>query len=292
MTASAIETPSGKTAADENFPVGSFLLPRALRPHVAAFYAFARAADDIADNPDLAAEDKLARLDAMERGLVETGGDSRDSGLAKGRRLRASLDACGVTDRHARDLLDAFRQDAIKTRYADWGELCGYCSRSASPVGRYLLDLHGERQSDWPASDALCDALQVLNHLQDAQEDYRRMDRVYLPQDWLSEAGVSVADLEAPASPPGLRRVIDRCLDGVDAWLDLARTLPGRLSSRRLAMETAVIVGLAGRLAGRLRAGDPVAGRVALTRTDFLRCGVTGTLRGLTSGLARRERVR
>lgn len=274
-----IETPSGKGAADENFPVGSFLLPARLRPHVAVFYAFARAADDIADNPGLSPDDKLRRLNAWD--AVFDGGGLDDPACAKPAAIRRSLAETGVADRHCRDLLAAFRQDAVKTRYADWGELMDYCRLSASPVGRYLLDLHGESPDDYPPSDALCDALQVLNHLQDCRKDFLAMDRVYLPQDWMAEAGVTVEDLRRDACPPGLRRVLDRCLDGVDALLARAAALPGRLKSRRLAMEAAVILSLAERLSALLRRGDPLAGQVALSKTDFLVCGLRGGVRGL-----------
>jgi squalene synthase HpnC len=274
MTDFQVETPSGKGAADENFPVGSWLLPAALRPHVAIYYAFARAIDDIADNPALAAEDKIARLAAFEAALVDPAADR--PGLEKASRLRASLAATGVTAARGTDLVAAFKQDAVKRRYADWGELIGYCRLSANPVGRYLLDLHGEDPAGYAASDALCTALQILNHLQDCQDDYRALDRVYLPQDWLAAEGLDVGVLEAAASPPGFRRLLDRCLDGVDRLLAEASQLPGRLRSARLAMESAIIVQLARRLARRLRAGDPLAGRVALSRADFIVCGMKG----------------
>ncbi|NBC31568.1 MAG: squalene synthase HpnC [Alphaproteobacteria bacterium] len=283
----AAETPSGKGAGDENFPVGSFLLPARLRPHVAVFYAFARAIDDIADNPDLAPEDKIARLDGFERALSDPAHEP--AAFAKAHALRDSLAACGVTDRHARDLIAAFKQDAVKPRYADWDELMGYCRLSAAPVGRYLLDLHGEDAAGYPASDALCHALQVLNHLQDCQEDFRTLDRVYLPADWLEAAGESVAALDRPAVSPGLRRVLDQCLDGCEALMAAARTLPGRLTDRRLAMESAVIVRLADRLTVLLRRGDPLAGRVALSRADFARCGMQGMVDGLFGGLTGRR---
>ena len=274
----AVETPSGKGATDENFPVGSFLLPAPLRPHVAAFYAYARAADDIADNGDLEPAEKVARLDAFEDALANGVGDSGT--LDKALRLRQSLADTGVTDRHARDLLSAFRQDATKTRYESWDDLMDYCARSASPVGRYLLDLHGEDPADYAASDPLCDALQVLNHLQDCVDDYHTLDRVYLPLDWLSAAGSRIADLRAPQATPGLRRVLDQCLDGVDDLLDRATRLPVALKSRRLAMESAVILRLARRLSARLRRGDPVAGRVSLSKLDFIGCGLTGAVAG------------
>jgi squalene synthase HpnC len=279
--AEAVETPSGKGAGDENFPVGSFLLPRRLRPHVAVFYAFARAIDDIADNPALAAHDKLRRLDAFQDALYGRTVDA--PGLEKATRVRESCLAMGVPLDHCRDLIAAFKRDAVKLRYADWKDLMGYCYLSASPVGRFLLDLHGEDKAAWPASDALCNALQVLNHLQDCGDDRRNLDRVYLPLDWLAAEGESVEALDRPAASPGLRRVLDRTIAATDALLVTARELPVRLTSRGLAMESAVILRLALRLSGRLKRGDPLAGRVALTKADFVLCG----LRGAASGLFR-----
>ncbi|MFP3943600.1 MAG: squalene synthase HpnC [Alphaproteobacteria bacterium] len=273
------ETPSGKGSDDENFPVGSWLLPRKLRPTVAAFYAFARAADDIADNPDLDPQDKIARLDAFEAALI--GEPGYGAAFAKAHRLRDALRAARVTNRHARDLLSAFRQDAVKLRYAHWGELIGYCERSANPVGRFLLDLHGEDRANYGPSDALCTVLQILNHLQDCGDDYRALNRVYIPQGWIAEEGARTEQLGGDALTPGLRRVIGRMLDECDDLMEEARRLPGVLKSRRLAAESAVIVRLAGRLGGRLRKGDPLATRVALTRLDFLRAGVGGIREGL-----------
>ena len=277
-----LETPTGKGSGDENFPVGSFLLPAKLRPHVATFYELARATDDIADNGALAPADKLARLDRFERAL--TGSLDDDPALEKSRAVLRSAAETGVPLRHAIDLIHAFKQDAVKTRYDDWADLMAYCALSASPVGRYLLDLHGEDSAEYRFSDPLCNALQVLNHLQDLKDDYRALDRVYLPGDWMAAAGVSAADLDRDASTPGLRTVIDRCLDGCEALMAEARGLPAKLGNRRLAMESAVIVRLADRLLARLRKGDPVAGRVALSKPDFLCCG----LRGIVAGLLRR----
>ncbi len=274
-----METPSGKGSADENFPVGSFLIARRLRPHVACFYAFARAIDDIADNPALTPEDKIARLDRMDRALVGT--DAGDPAYAKAHRIRRSLIETGVPVRHCRDLIVAFKQDAVKLGYRDWDDLMGYCRNSAAPVGRYLLDLHGESRDSYPASDALCHALQVINHLQDCKDDYRDLGRVYLPGDWMAEAGVGVEDLNAAAASPGMRRVLDRALDGVDRLMGEARTLPGRLRNRRLALESAVIVCIAERLGAMLRRRDPIAGRVELNRWQFALSAAAGIGRGL-----------
>lgn len=272
--AQGIETPSGKGPGDENFPVASRLVARHLRPHVLRFYAFARAADDIADNPHLAPGEKLRRLDLFEAGLA-----AEATGPEVATRLRDSLAESGVTDRHARDLLAAFRRDATKLRYADWDELMDYCALSAHPVGRYLLDLHGEDRGTWAPGDALCAALQVLNHLQDCGEDRRRLDRVYLPLDWLAAEGIEVTALDLPASPPGLARVIGRSLDGCDRLLDRSERLARMIRSRRLAAEVAVIQQLARRLVRRLRREDPLASRIRHSRLDLAS--------GLVAGLAR-----
>ncbi|MEM6944298.1 MAG: squalene synthase HpnC [Pseudomonadota bacterium] len=261
---SAVEAPSGKGAGDENFPVGSFLIARHLRPHVAAYYAFARGTDDIADHAELAPEEKIERLDLCEAGLAPGA-----SGPPISVRLGATLRETGVETRCATDLLIAFRQDALKSRYEDWDALIGYCANSARPVGRFLLQLHGESPATAPAGDALCDALQVLNHLQDIAEDKARLDRVYLPQDWLSEEGVEESGLVAAKASPGLRRVIDRCLDGTDALLARSAPLADQVQSRRLAAEIAVIQRLAERLQARLRREDPLAGRVKHSKADL-----------------------
>lgn len=277
--ATTLETPTGKSAGDENFPVGSILLPRRLRPHIANFYAIARATDDIADSPDLSSDQKLTRLDLFEEAI--RGERFHDPALDKGYRMRTSLAQTGVTERHVCDLIAAFKQDATKQRYDDWDALMGYCNLSAAPVGRFLLDLHGEDPAGYVYSDPLCNALQVLNHLQDCKEDYLALDRVYLPGDWMAAEGTSVEELDAPEASRAMRAVIDHALDGVEELMRRARELPGKLKSRRLAMETAVIVRLADRLTAMLRTGDPIAGRVALTKTDFISCGARGIVAGL-----------
>ena len=273
-TSASIETPSGKTTATENFPVGSWLLPAPLRPYIATFYALARATDDIADNPNLSPEEKLVRLDGFDAALTGKSGD--DSNYEKSTRLKQSLAEIDVTTDHSRNLISAFKQDAVKLRYRDWDDLMDYCNRSAAPVGRFLLDLHGESSDGYKASDALCNALQVINHLQDCKDDYLTLDRVYIPGNWLAESGATIATLGDTHASRELRTVLDHCLDGVEELLVTARTLPGRLKSRRLAMESAVIYRIAVRLTRLLRRNDPVAGRVALSPFSFFLCGVEG----------------
>ena len=271
---SDVETWSGKDRGDENFPVGSALIGARLRPHIHAFYAFARNADDIADSPALSPADKVARLDVMEAVLL----GHRDAGSPSALRLRASLAATGVTPAHATQLLVAFRRDATRLRYADWEELLDYCRVSAMPVGRHVLDLHGEDRATWDAADPLCAALQVLNHLQDCATDLAALDRCYLPADLLARHDAAVEALRAPAASPGLRAVFDALLDACDGLNRRARALPRQVRDRRLRLETAVILGLSQRLAARLRRGDPVATRVKLGRSDVL-ASLLGALR-------------
>ena len=269
-----VESWSGKSRGDENFPVGSALISARLRPHVHAYYAFARNADDIADSPDLSAADKVRRLDIMQAVLL----GHRDTGSPSALALRASLAETGIDPRHSTDLLVAFRQDATKLRYANWAELLDYCRFSAMPVGRHVLCLHGESENTFPPSDALCASLQVLNHLQDLQKDLLALDRCYLPQDLLDRHGAGIDDLSRPFATEGMRAVIDALLDECDTLNRAARALPERVRNRRLRLETAVIVGLAERLSARLRRRDPLARRVKLTKPNTI-AALLGALR-------------
>ncbi len=261
----SVENWSGKDRDAENFPVGVLIRPD-LRPHVHAFYAFARNADDVADSGVLSPADKIFRLGVMESVLL----GEREDGSPSAAGLRRSLAETGVGAVHARDLLRAFRQDAEKRRYASWDELIDYCRYSAMPVGRHVLALHGEDVSSWVPSDPLCAVLQVLNHLQDAAKDLRALDRCYLPADMLAEEGASVEDLRRTAETPGLRRVFGRMLDRCDAMNAAGAGLPGKVRDRRLRLETGIIVGLSRRLARRLRRGDPLATRVKLRPVDVV----------------------
>jgi hydroxysqualene synthase len=261
-----VETWSGKTRHDENFPVGSHLIARRYREPIHRYYAFARNGDDIADSPTLSPEDKIARLNIMEDVLLGRSEIGSPSALA----LRASLAETGVTSKHATDLLIAFRQDATKQRYATIDELYYYCAYSAVPVGRYVLDLHGENHECYSPSDALCMSLQILNHLQDCAKDLAELDRCYLPQALLDHFGASTADLRLPAETPALRRVFITLLDRVDRMNHAASELPEIVRDRRLRIETGIIHGLAKRLARRLVHGDPLASRVKLRRMDVM----------------------
>ena len=261
---SAAEARSGKGHRDENFPVASRLIHPRHRAPILAFYEFVRTADDIADHPRLAPTEKLAMMDRLEATLV--GKDDDDpAGVA----LRAQLAARQLSPRHAQDLLTAFRMDVTKLRYRDWDDLIGYCSYSAMPVGRFVLDVHGEDRSLWPANDALCTALQIINHLQDCAKDYRQLDRVYLPMDLLDRAGVSTLALAKDKSSLALRSVIVDLTRRTQELLQIARPFARQIRDRRLALEVNVIQTLAEDLAKRLLNHDPLSERVHHTRGEM-----------------------
>jgi squalene synthase HpnC len=257
MSGQAADLASGKGHRDENFPVASFLLSAKHRAPVMAFYRFARAADDIADHEDASAADKLDRLARMRAGL-----DGDAAGAAEALDLRAVMAERGLDPVHARDLLTAFERDVTVDRYADWAALMDYCRYSAMPVGRFVLDVHGEDRAIWTANDALCAALQVINHLQDCGKDYRTIRRIYLPLDMLTEHGASEADLAKDHASPGLRNTIVALAGRTRDLLAVSAPFAASIRDRKLAAEVAVIQRLAESLVDRLARFDPLSERV------------------------------
>ena len=270
----APDVSSGKGQADENFPVGSVLFAREMRAHVHAYYDFARFSDDVTDSDRLTPEEKVARLDAMEaivHGKAQAP-DRKDARSAA--RVREMLLRTGLPFEVATDLLIAFREDAVKSRYASQAELIRYCRYSANPVGRFLLGLHGESERTFAASDALCTSLQILNHLQDCKQDLLQLQRSYVPEDMLTAEGLTVEAVLGDVTTPVLRRVFDRLLDETDRLNAISVGLLQRVRDRRMRMYCAAVVKLAHLLAAHLRVGDPLAGRVALTKADFGRAAL------------------
>ncbi len=269
---------STRTRTTENFPVGSRLIAPELRPAVHAFYRFARASDDIADDPALEPDAKTALLMARDKALAD-GAEGPDDALA----LRAVLLERGLPLDHPRHLLQAFLADARSRPCRTWSDLLAYCRFSAAPVGRFLLDLHGEDRALWPASDALCTALQISNHLQDAAPDWLDLRRLYIPKSWLDQSGIGERELLAPHLSPALRIVYDRMLERVELLNQQAAPLPRGIRNRRLRMETATIVELSKRLAANLRRRDPLAARVGLSAFDKGAALVRGLLAGIAA---------
>lgn len=281
MTASG-QLRSGKGSGDENFPVASWLIKPQHRPAILAFYEFVRVADDIADHASLASDEKIARLDRLEASLLGKNDDEQE-----GVTLRAILSERGLSPRHAQDLLSAFRQDATKLRYTDWDDLIDYCSRSAMPVGRFVLDVHGEARSTWQASDALCAALQIINHVQDCAKDYRALDRVYIPLDALKANGASVEDLAGKQASPALLQCLRAVVARTATLLDQAQGFSPSISDTRLGLEVAVIHALAKRLIGMLTLRDPLSEVVHLSKSEAAMTAASASSRALLRRLLR-----
>jgi squalene synthase HpnC len=275
MTATPSTLRSGKGHRDENFPVASRLIHPRHRAIILAFYEFVRIADDIADHASLKPEEKLALLDRLEASLLGHGDE-----IAEGVTLRSALRERNLSPRHAQDLLTAFRMDVTKLRCRDWDDLMNYCTYSAMPVGRFVLDVHGEERSTWPANDALCAALQIINHLQDCQADYRSLDRVYIPLDALAAFGASVEDLGQQRSRPALRQCLRNLAARTGQLLDTSAPFSASIRDFRLGMEVAVIHALARRLVSMLTVRDPLSERVHLKTPAVAAIGTLGLIRG------------
>jgi squalene synthase HpnC len=267
------ELRSGKGHRDENFPVASRLIDARHRGIILAFYEFVRVADDIADHATLSPQQKLAQLDRLEANLLREGDDNPEAV-----RLRTALAERALPPRHAQDLLVAFRMDVNKLRYRDWDDLIHYCSYSAMPVGRFVLDVHGESRATWAANDALCAALQINNHLQDCAKDFRDLNRVYIPLDAFAAAGARPEELGASAASPRLLRCIHDLAARNAGLLADGAAFSGQIENTRLALEVAVIHNYARHIVALLRRRDPLRERVHLGKAQFAFYGLSSII--------------
>ena len=276
---SASELRSGKTHRDENFPVASWIIHPRNRALILAFYNFVRTADDIADHATLSERDKLNYLDLLEAELLGQG-DSQ----AEAVNLRHALAQRSMPPRHALDVLIAFRMDVTKLRYENWDEVIHYCRYSAMPVGRFMLDVHGESTSTWAASDALCAGLQINNHLQDCGKDYRELNRVYLPRDALAAAGASVEALGLERAPAPLLQCLHSLAARTEVLLDQSKSLSAEVKDFRLGLEIAVIQAFADKIVRLLKVRDPLSQTVHLGPMEL----IAYSLGGMAGEMARR----
>lgn len=251
----------------ENFPVASRLIPRKARRTVLAFYDFARGADTIADHPTMDAADKEAALTKLRDAIAQ---HFKNQMPPWAEAYYTAIYSGQLNPIHGEQLLEAFIQDTRKKRYQTVDELLDYCRLSAVPVGRAVLDACREQAADLESSDAICVVLQLINHLQDLKEDYTTLDRIYLPQEWMSECGAVETDLAQVYSTVSLRAVINQLLDYCDVQVSVMNRLPRTLHSFRLRLEIAVIIALAQRLLKRLRQSDPLVRKIHLSMSDKL----------------------
>jgi squalene synthase HpnC len=267
------ELRSGKGHRDENFPVASRLIDARHRGIILAFYEFVRVADDIADHATLRVDEKLTQLDRLEQNLLGNGDDN-----AEAVRLRSALVERALPPRHAQDLLTAFRMDVTKLRYDNWEDLINYCTFSAMPVGRFVLDVHGESRATWAANDALCAALQINNHLQDCGKDFRDLNRVYIPLDAFAAAGAAPEELGAARASPKLLRCIHDLAARNGRLLADGEPFSAQIENRRLALEVAVIHSYARHIVALLQARDPLSERVHLSKAQFALYGLSAVM--------------
>jgi squalene synthase HpnC len=267
----ASEWRSGKGHRDENFPVASWIIHPRHRALILAFYNFVRTADDIADHATLDGDEKLALLDLLEAELLGKG-DSQVEAV----NLRRALAERAMPPRHALDVLIAFRMDVTKLRYETWDEVIHYCRYSAMPVGRFMLDVHGENTSTWVASDALCAGLQINNHLQDCGKDFRSLNRVYLPRDALAAHGASVEQLGEARAAPALLQCLQSLAVRNEALLEESKSLAAEVRDFRLGLEISVIQSFADKIVHLLKVRDPLSERVHLGRLELLAFSLSG----------------
>jgi squalene synthase HpnC len=279
LMTSASELRSGKTHRDENFPVASWIIHPRHRALILSFYNFVRTADDIADHATLPADEKLRYLDLLDKELLGEGDTQKEAV-----NLRRALAERAMPPRHALDVLIAFRMDVTKLRYENWDEVIHYCRYSAMPVGRFMLDVHGESTSTWAASDALCAGLQINNHLQDCAKDYKNLNRVYLPRDALAASGAAVEMLGEPKSPPPLLQCLQALAVRTETLLAESKSLAAEVKDLRLGLEISVIQAFADRIVNMLKVRDPLSERVHLSPLELLGY----SLGGAAGELARR----
>jgi squalene synthase HpnC len=251
----------------ENFPVASLLLPGRLRDPVAAIYAFARTADDIADTPGVAADSRLHKLNDMAIALDSIEQEGTPDTLMF-QALADTIRRHRLPLKPFRDLLSAFRQDVSKTRYSDFAEVMDYCRRSANPVGELMLHLTGQlSEHRLSLSNAICSALQLINFLQDIEEDYRNNHRIYLPVDEMQRFAVCEDDIEQRRNSPRFHDLIQLQIERAAELLRSGSPL-GRRITGRFGLELRAITLGGMRILEKLRNRDDLFDPPRLTAKD------------------------
>ncbi len=270
-----------KTAREENFPVGSLLIKKSLRPIVAAYYQFARRCDDIADAPTLTSAEKLEALHKIEDIFLGEDKNYQGKDYAFAQKLRQIFIRENLAYSLATDLLAAFRQDALGFDYKTWGQLVEYCRYSAAPVGRFMLALHDENPSTYQPAAAICVALQIINHLQDLRYDATVQNRIYLPEELLRKYGVKSQELKGKKSSPALKALIRDCGERIRGLLQDGAVLPQIIRNFGLRAEVCVILSLTNIMLKKIIKGDVLCKQIRLNAWDWIRACCRGTARAI-----------
>ena len=258
----AIGTGDPKTATEENFLILGRILDPTVREPILRCHRFMRASDNLIDSPDLSTAEKRALLAAWNAVLAGSQTDEFDPTISLLREVKADFLQRGLSLSHLTHTLQALEREVDGIRHESWSDLMLYCTYGAAPVGRFLLEIHGEPRALWKGVDALCGAHAVLDKVMDCREDYTTLDRVYLPLRWFREAGADIADLEAKRSTPALRTVFDRVIAEADVMLDGSATSIAAIGNRHLRRQAALTHSLGRSLSKTLKRRDPLRRKV------------------------------
>ena len=268
---------SGKSYSDENFPVASFLMTKKIRSIVRVFYFFARMADDIADHQKLSSNQKKKILLFFDNAISKskkTNNKILDKMIAKFKELPSGK-------KYSRNLLKAFMMDASNKKYKNWNDLLYYCKFSANPVGRFVIDAVNERKNIekiYEASDSLCTALQIINHIQDCKKDFKELNRVYIPESFFKKYSLDKKILRKSKSIENFERLKIEIVDNVLVSLRKTKLGLREIQSWRLRKETLIILNIAKRLCNLLKINDPLEKQIKLSRIDFIFCFFKGIM--------------
>jgi squalene synthase HpnC len=276
---------SGKDYKDENFPVSSFLIDKKLKKIVRVFYFYARTADDIADHAFIKKKEKLRILNFFDNCLK----NKKRSEISVVNKLISYFNKYKFSKKYARDLLVAFKMDVTKNRYEDWSELLHYCKFSANPVGRFVINATYSQKKKKAnktlnlekilhASDSLCTALQIINHMQDCKEDFKNLDRVYIPKNLFKKHKLNVNILMKNNSCQNFSRLKIEIICKVENLLkDIKKSLQ-LIDIWKLKKETLIILNIAKRLCFLLKIKDPLKKKIKLSTIDLLFCFIKGII--------------
>ena len=268
---------SGKSYSDENFPVASFLMTKKIRSIVRVFYFFARMADDIADHQKLSSNQKKKILLFFDNAISKskkTNNKVLDKMIARFKELPSGK-------KYSRNLLKAFMMDASNKKYKNWNDLLYYCKFSANPVGRFVIDAVNERKNIekiYEASDNLCTALQIINHIQDCKKDFKELNRVYIPESFFKKYSLDKKILRKSKSIENFERLKIEIVDNVLVSLRKTKLGLREIQSWRLRKETLIILNIAKRLCNLLKINDPLEKQIKLSRIDFIFCFFKGIM--------------
>jgi len=268
---------SGKSHSDENFPVASFLMTKKIRSIVRVFYFFARMADDIADHQKLSSNQKKKILLFFDNAISKskkTNNKVLDKMIARFKELPSGK-------KYSRNLLKAFMMDASNKKYKNWNDLLYYCKFSANPVGRFVIDAVNERKNIekiYEASDNLCTALQIINHIQDCKKDFKELNRVYIPESFFKKYSLDKKILRKSKSEENFEKLKIEIIDNVLTSLRKTKLGLREIQSWRLRKETLIILNIAKRLCNLLKINDPLEKQIKLSRIDFIFCFFKGIM--------------